>query len=97
MKSPAISAKTCSMALLVFSIVVLNIGIMRGESSLERYLELRKSRNILDEAVNNLDKDTSDLKQEIQKLRNSPTYAKKVLRDKYHVTEENEDIIFFAE
>jgi len=61
------------------------------------YLQLRKSRNTLEKAVLQLESKKTKLKTEITKIRNSKDYARKVLRDNYHLIEEDERIIFFAD
>lgn len=60
-------------------------------------MELQKSQGILEKTVHNLESENATLNQEIMKLKDSPKYAKKILRDKYHVTEQDENIIFFVE
>jgi cell division protein FtsB len=47
--------------------------------------------------VDKLKADNQELSEEIRKIKSSPAYARKVLRDKYHVTDANEKIIFFAD
>lgn len=83
--------------LLLSMAMVLLFGTIRGESSIRTYLDLKQSRDILDDTVSQLQRENSDLSREINKIKKSPTYAKKILRDKYHVTEPNEQIIFFGE
>lgn len=83
--------------LLAAAFVILNVGMLRGASSIQSYVELTRSRDVLGGTVEGLRKETDELKNEITRLRSSPSYAKKVLRDKYHVTEPDEDIVFFAE
>jgi cell division protein FtsB len=75
----------------------LTIGVIRGEQSVSRYFELRKSQTTLKKAVEELDRHNIELADEITKIQQSPAYAEKVLRDKYHVTHEGEKIIFFAD
>ena len=58
--------------------------------------ELKENHTILSKAVNELDSEIQYLKDEIHKLNVSPEYARKILRDKYHITDENEEIVFFA-
>lgn len=84
-------------ATLWVSAAVLMWGSLRGENSLEKYLELSSSLDILEDTVQGLKGDIDSLNKEINRIEKSPVYAKKVLRDKYHVTEENEVIIFFAD
>lgn len=79
------------------TLVVLMIGTLRGEVSIMDYFKLRKSLDILEGTVEKLKTDNQDLSEEIRKIKSSPAYARKVLRDKYHVTEANEKIIFFAD
>lgn len=83
--------------LVVFGVAVINFGIYNGESSVESYQELRTSQQELSQVVNRLKSENEVLQTEISKLKNSPSYAEKVLRDKYHVTGPNEEIIFFVD
>ena len=83
--------------LAIFAVFVLGIGTLRGKSSIKTYWELKKSQKILEETVSSLQKENEKIQMEIIKLKNSPSYANKVLRDKYHLKEENENIIFFAD
>jgi len=76
---------------------VLGLGLVRGDNSLTRYFDLGKSRTVLAETVKNLEKENANLSEEIVRLKKSPDYARKVLRDKYHLTDPDEDIVFFAE
>ena len=77
--------------------VIVNVGIVRGSSTIDSYFELRKSSGILGERVDGLKKENEDLSAEIMRLKKSPDYARKVLRDKYHVTDADESIVFFAD
>ncbi len=79
------------------TLTVLMIGTMRGEVSIMDYFKLRKSLAVLEGTVEKLKTDNQDLSEEIRKIKSSPAYARKVLRDKYHVTDANEKIIFFAD
>lgn len=97
MNVPGIFSKTFAALLLLFGAVVLNIGLVRGESSLKDYFELRKSQETLSKTVNTLTQENLALDEEILRLKKSKSYAKKILRDKYHVTEPDENIIFFAD
>lgn len=83
--------------LFLIGAIILGFGIVRGENSFMKFFELRKSQRILDETVRALESQNDDLDLEIKKLKTSPQYAKKVLRDKYHVTEQNERIEFFPD
>ena len=77
--------------------VVIAIGIVKGETSIERYFSLKESERILSSAVDAIDAENNRLSAEITKLKSSPEYARKTLRDKYHVTDEDEKIIYYAD
>ena len=84
-------------SLIIASAVVLLAGTFRGRQTITTYVDLLRTRETLRETVNNLEEQNKQLEFEIHKIKSSPMYAKKVLRDKYHVTEENETIIFFGD
>lgn len=71
--------------------------MIRGESSLQTYVELQRSQEVLGKTVNKLEDENRSLSQEIYKLKNSKEYARRVLRDKYHVTDADESIVYFAD
>ncbi len=83
--------------LLLSGALVLGTGMLRGESSVDGYFELKDSRQVLSDTVERLRKENAELSEEIIRIKDSPSYARKVLRDKYHVTDPDEDIVFFAE
>jgi len=83
--------------LLVIGIIVLCLGLARGTTTVGGYYELKRSREILKQTVATLQSETEQISVEIERIRTSPSYARKVLRDKYHLTEANEDIVFFAD
>lgn len=76
---------------------VLLIGTVRGETSIFDYFKLRKSSDVLEATVDKLKASNENLSEEIRRIKSSPEYARKVLRDKYHVTDQGEKIIFFAD
>jgi cell division protein FtsB len=84
-------------ALLLLGVVVLSLGVFRGETSLSRYFQLKKSQLLLDKTVTGLEAENRQLADEIMRLKKSKNYARKVLRDKYHVTDADENIVFFPE
>lgn len=83
--------------LAVATAAVLAIGLWRGESGIRHYWDLVKSREVLQKTVDDLGRENAALTDEIQRLKSSPGYARKVLRDKYHETEDGEAIMFFAD
>ena len=82
--------------LLIFGIIVLAIGIVRGRSSLTVNYHLERSATTLRQQLAQISAENSALENEIRKIKNSRSYARKVLRDRYHLTERGENIFFFA-
>lgn len=80
-----------------FAIVVLFLGIVRGQSSVGTYFQLKESAAKLQTAVSELEAENRDMQLEIERIKSSKSYARKVLRDKYHVLDSDEKIIFFTE
>jgi cell division protein FtsB len=77
--------------------IILGVGMVRGESSISNYMDLHRSEKVLEKTVANLQNSNAELNLEIHKIKESSSYAKKVLRDKYHVTESGEKIVFYGE
>lgn len=77
--------------------LVLVLGMIQGSSDLSRYLELKSNLINLHSTVNKIEKENEVLDTEIHRIKTSPLYARKVLKDRYHVVEDNEDIIFFPD
>lgn len=80
-----------------FATFVIFIGIVRGDTSIARYFSLKKSQKILEETVSALKEENKNLANEINQIKESKAYARKVLREKYHVTDEGEKIIYYAD
>ncbi len=80
-----------------FTLIVLLVSSMRGELSILDYFKLNRSLQILEASVERLKHENQAISDEIRKIKSSPLYARKVLRDKYHVTDPDEKIIFFAD
>jgi cell division protein FtsB len=51
----------------------------------------------LQERVSELEAENASLSQEILRIKESKSYARKVLRDKYHVTDDDEKIVYYAD
>ncbi len=83
--------------LLIFGIVVLGVGIVRGRSSLTDRYRLAHSAAVLRQQLAQLAAENRELADEISKIKNSRSYARRVLRDRYHLTEQGENIVFFAD
>ncbi len=80
-----------------FATIVITVGVLRGETSISRYFSLKKSRIVLEEAVASLKAENEQLAREVTMIKESKAYARKVLREKYHVTDDDEKIIYYAD
>ena len=62
------------------------------------YLKLMRSRDTLQKAVTKLEQEKIELSGEISKIKSSKSYAQKVLRDNFHlVNDEKEERIIFSD
>ena len=92
------SAAKVYLFLLLFCGSCLLLSSAFGENDfLIKYFKLQESRNILLETITKLEQETLLLEEEIHKIKNSKSYVHKILRDKYHLINEDEEIIFFAD
>jgi cell division protein FtsB len=89
--------RKCPEFLLIWATVVFTVGMFRGQTSVSKYLALKDSEIVLKKVVATIENDNAVLSKEIHKLKESRDYARKVLRDRYHVTESDEKIIYFAD
>ena len=70
---------------------------LRDNEHYFNYLELTRSKHTLEKAIGKLEAEKINLEGEIKKIKSSKSYAQKVLRDNYHLLEEDEQILFFAD
>ncbi len=87
--------RVLTFALLLYGALVLNIGLSQGEGFFQHYLTLKHSKEKLQVAMDDLEAENQALDEEIMRLRQSPSYVEKVMRDKYHIRKDNEVIVFF--
>ena len=80
-----------------FFVFLLVFHTLRDFEKYTNYLKLSQSSQVLEETLEELRSKNAELKEEIEKIRNSKNYARKVLRERYHLTEDDEKIIFFSE
>lgn len=83
--------------MMLAAIFVLLISGFKGKSSVMDYFELLESRKSLQNSLESMKYEIRNLETEIERIRESPDYARRVLRDQFHVTEEHENIIFFSD
>lgn len=83
--------------ILAFGVLVLMVGMFRGETSIIKYYELLETRQRLDQKISELESENNRINDEINKIKHSANYAKRVLRDKYHVIDKDERIVFYGE
>ena len=80
-----------------FGLVVLSVGMLRGKTPVNAFFQLRESRDVLVASNSDLANENHKLKDEIRKIEQSASYAKRLLKDKYHIIEPGEKIVFFAD
>lgn len=73
------------------------LGIFRGPNPIAPFLELTKSHDVLKRSIEITKAKADRISSEIKRIEENPEYARKVLKDKYHITDENESIVFFAD
>jgi len=73
------------------------LSTLRGGGELFDYINIQRSLSLLKQNISKLEKKAQNLEHEIFRIKNSREYAKKVLKDRYHLTDENESIMFFAD
>lgn len=86
-----------SAGLWFFGLCVISIGVVRGPTGFARYRDLRMSEARLETTLEQLRGEARSLESEIQRITSSPAYARKILRDKFHVIGDNERIVFFSD
>ena len=82
---------------ILLSLGTLTFGVIRSQNSWDTYQKLTKGRDVLKKHVTDLELETQNLSQEIERLKTSPIYAKKTLKDKYHETEQQEELILMQD
>ena len=83
--------------LIVFGISVLIVGICRGEHLFSSSFRLAENASLLRQQIDQLRVENQHLALEITKLKNSKSYARKVLRDKYHLVDTGEKMVFLTD
>lgn len=94
--NPPLLTKVFTGIIIAFSAILL-VGIVRGSIDTLRYFDLKKSFNELKQATHNLRKENQEIELEVHKIKTSPQYAKKILKDRFHMTEDNENIVFLED
>ncbi len=67
----------------------------RGSSTIEKHFVLKDRKQKMTRAVEMLETHNHELEKLVAKISRSEVYAKKVLKDKYHMTEEGERLVYF--
>lgn len=84
-------------SLIVVFTVALFSGIYQNKEAYKEYRKLKNAEIHLQNKVDSLNNQIETMQSEIDNIRSSAVYAKKILKDKYHVTDDDETIIFFDE
>ena len=79
------------------TLAILLLGAVRGEHSWGEHRRLGHSARILQDTVTRLEGEIEILETQMAQIKASPIYARKILRDKFHMTDERERILFFEE
>lgn len=83
---------------LVFTFILAMIsGLYQNKDAYKEYKKLKRAEVNLQSKVTSLHEQINEMQTEIDSIRTSSIYAKKILTDKYHDTEDDEIIIFFDE
>ena len=61
------------------------------------YLNLQKSKAILSITIEELKAEIKAMEKEIDRIESSKSYALRILKDKYHLTTKDEEVLFFAD
>ena len=80
-----------------FGILLLVAANFRGRGNYSDLKSLRESKNVLEQVVIGLQQEVDQLNVEVRLAHSSPAYALRLLKDRYHYTEPNEQILFFGD
>lgn len=84
-------------AISIFAMTILLLGVVRGDIGFFEYQSLARAQELLERTNGELSKEIRGLRLEVKRLETSSAYARKVLRDKYHLTDDHEQIVFFSD
>lgn len=89
-----VSTKPIAFLVCYFSLVLV-VSFVRGEHTISNFFQLKSSQKKLEEHLHILENENADIAVEIEKIEGSSDYARKVLKDKYNLLEEGEEVLFF--
>jgi cell division protein FtsB len=72
-------------------------GTFHGETSFADYFFLKEKRDLYKKKIQALEAETQSIALEIERVEGSEAYAKKILKDKYHVLADGEKVLLFSE
>ncbi|NRA65176.1 MAG: hypothetical protein HRU19_11880 [Pseudobacteriovorax sp.] len=72
-------------------------GAFKSPSNASQYFRLKDRLEVLEATVSSIEGDIAGIEDELHKIKSNPRYARKVLKDKFHITEDSEYIVFFAD
>ena len=82
-------------ALSGFGCFILATGIFRGQHTWKNYRELQAKKHELVAIVAKMKKSNLAVQNELDLIKSQKSYAQKVLKDRYHKVNDDEEIIFF--
>ena len=77
--------------------ITLVAGILKTRNNISSYIALNKSCQVLEKTIQELEQDIRGLEEEILRINQSKSYVSKLLKDRYHIVNENEEILFLAD
>ena len=83
--------------LIFLGALLLVVSSVRGGGGLFHYLNLQKSKAILSITIEELKAEIKAMEKEIDRIESSKSYALRILKDKYHLTTKDEEVLFFAD
>lgn len=81
--------------LTIYFLVVVANSIAQGNHSIGGFFDLKRSHDLIEQTVEGIKLENEQIDTELTRISSSSDYANKVLRDKYHLIEEDEELIFF--
>jgi len=78
-------------------LIYLCITLLVGDNGLFKYWELRKTKTKLDSEITGLEKQNTELKKQVNALKNDPYYIEKSAREEYGLARKNELIFQFED
>lgn len=77
-----------------FAGFVFLLGITRGNNNALVYYQLKSKKHDLENRISEISQNNETISLDIQRIKEFPQYARRLLKDKFHLTEEGEKLVF---